>query len=525
MTISIRKRAGAAFLAAILAGSPLPASVAPRLLVAAATGTTILVAHDADAKASSSGRSSSSGGYSRSSSSSSRTPSTSSYGSSRSSGGYTRPSTSAAPSVSQSGSDRAVSRQNSSDALGRYRSQKQAERSPSTSSSSPSSSGWSRPSVEDYYPPQQRLDWYQRRSGWTAPPYVYQTQRSFGVWDAAFLWFMLNSLSTPSHADFFAYHRNDPGLQAWRAEADRVARNDPSVRSQLQTLDQHVSNSTVSSDANYLPDDVDPKIARAAASSSGHGFVWLLLALVLAGAVLFWLWKRRAAQRRPAGDPTMSSPLASAANILRHKFSGEGYKPSLLRVGMTITLDPTPFILAAGATKATLPDALAGSNVTSVERVGVATDGPTTLHRLYLPGDGMFQLALDANGQPSECRYFRLLDEVNPADEAEWGFWLDDNEGALGWPDFQTKDGQVYGRVWAPGSSRIEPRELNEEMQDLNGKSTRTIRAMLYGRPTGLAEPAPANEYILLQMVEQNGQAWIEVHAGIDVSPAALSLA
>ena len=47
---------------------------------------------------------------------------------------------------------------------------------------------------------------------------------------------------------------------------------------------------------------------------------------------------------------------------------------------------------------------------------------------------------------------------------------------------------------------------------------------MLYGAPTGAAAPAPQTEYILVSTVEAGGQAWVEIHAGIDINPAALQL-
>ncbi len=95
----------------------------------------------------------------------------------------------------------------------------------------------------------------------------------------------------------------------------------------------------------------------------------------------------------------------------------------------------------------------------------------------------------------------------------------------IGWPEFQTKDGKTYGRVWSPGDGRVEPRTLTESIEGAGG--TRTVRrqAMLYAAPTGLAEPAPQTEYILVSAAEADGQAWVEVGAGIDVNPAALSLA
>jgi hypothetical protein len=69
-------------------------------------------------------------------------------------------------------------------------------------------------------------------------------------------------------------------------------------------------------------------------------------------------------------------------------------------------------------------------------------------HRLYLTGGhDFFQAYLDDHDQPEECRYFSLLDEVTPASEEEWSFWLDETEGVIGWPEFQTKDGYEARRT------------------------------------------------------------------------------
>ena len=94
----------------------------------------------------------------------------------------------------------------------------------------------------------------------------------------------------------------------------------------------------------------------------------------------------------------------------------------------------------------------------------------------------------------------------------------------IGWPQFQTKDGKRYDRVWAPGGERIEPRALEETIQDLNGTCSRKLASMLYAAATGLPSPAPTQEYILVTAVDEGGQAWVDIHAGIDVNPAALTL-
>ena len=111
-----------------------------------------------------------------------------------------------------------------------------------------------------------------------------------------------------------------------------------------------------------------------------------------------------------------------------------------------------------------------------------------------------------------------------PASQDEWGFWLDPAQGVIGWPQFQTKDGKLYDRVWAPGTGRLQPRQQVETVQGTTDTVERKMQAMIYGAPTGAAAPAPAAEYVMVCAVEQGDEAWVEVYAGIDINPAALSL-
>lgn len=517
---------------------------------------------------------SSSGGYSRPSPS--RTPSTggwfggSSSSSSSSSGGYARPGASA-PSVAApptSAGDRAISQQGSSDALNRYRAQQDAARAPTTPpTAAPPSAGaptggsrnsggsWNwgsssgggigrTPSTRTAPPPND----YYRGNGWAPPPYAMSAPRRFGVWDGLFLWFMLDTLTKPGHASFFHDNANDPGYRDWRAEADRQAKDNAELRAKLDQLDQTVAaQSDAPREAGRLPPDVPMTVARAdagggsgdggpasdapAKASGMSGFMWWGI-LLLGVAMLFLLWRARrrmdqpAAKTKPTAKPKGGSdvPLfGTLGNYVNQKLSGQRYSPSLFRLGMAVTIDPAPFLLAESATKVKAPDT-GGDRLVSIDGVGTVTSGNASVHRLHLPGGGFFQIHLGPDGQPDECRYFTPLDSVAPADPAEWGFWLDPAEGMIGWPEFQTKDGKVYPRVWAPGGNRIEPFILSESLETLRGTETVTSHAMLYGAPTGAASPAPDREYILVAAVERNGQASVEIAAGIDVNPASLSL-
>ncbi len=589
-------------LAALLAFNP--ASLPPPTLLIGSAAVAVTVTAPEDAWARSSSRSS--GGYSRPSSSSSssvrtpstsgsssggyskpsvaRTPSTSASESSSgaSSGGYSRPTPSAAapaPAPSSAG-DRALSQQGSADALKRFKAQEEAKKAPppttptapasgsgnaSTSSGTRSGgsnwSGWgwtssggggSRTPTTQAPPPNPYASY-----GWRPPPYSVAAPRRFGVWDGLFLWFMLDTLTRPGHSTFFHDQANDPGYREWRAEADRLAKDNAELRAKLATLDQSLkAQDGTPREAGRLPPDVPLSLARAdSGSGSGSGaageggsaktssglsaFAWWAI-LLLGVAVLFLLWRARRrmdakATGQPTAPPTTANTTANKGgtevrlfgtlgNYVNQKLSGQRYSPSLFRLGMTVTIDPAPFLLAEGTTKVKAPHT-GGDRLVSIEAVGTITSGSATVHRLYLPGGGFFQIHLDADGQPDECRYFTPIDSVTPADEGEWSFWLDEREGMVGWPEFQTKDGGLYPRVWSPGLTRITPFVLAESRQSLRGTEAVTSHAMLYGAPTNAQTPAPEREYILVAVVERNGAACVEIAAGIDVNPASLSLA
>ncbi len=326
----------------------------------------------------------------------------------------------------------------------------------------------------------------------------------------------------------------DRVYQQWRQEADRQAQDNAELRQKLDDLDRKLAErDSEPRTPGALPADVPPEIAKAppqrtpgVPSDAGSKWVWAVL-LAGSGGIAYLAWQRRPTTGGSTVSPPPTNALQSAGNLLRHKLSGEGYTPSKFRVGMTLALDPTPFILAGAAIKLPQPPSIGqGSGQVSVSAVGRVTSGNTQLVRLYLPdGRSMVQLHLDAAGDPDECRLFGTIDEVTPTDPNEWGAWLDPNEGMIGWPEFQTKDGKVYVRVWAPGDSRISPRILNETIESLSGSRTVQSQAMLYAAPTGSPDPAPATEYIMVAAMKDGGRAWVEVRAGIDLNPVTLQLA
>ncbi|MBK1694830.1 hypothetical protein CKO09_08770 [Chromatium weissei] len=261
-----------------------------------------------------------------------------------------------------------------------------------------------------------------------------------------------------------------------------------------------------------------PPTNNAAATTGWSAVGWTLLALMVIGGVTFLLWRR--SRRRTNAD---SQPENSRMFGLS---SRQPYRPKWFRIGMTLPVDPSLFILAAPYSAITAPEAATTSGLLSVEHIGTVESAGLVWYRLYVSGgQGFFQLHLNADGQPDECRYFSHWDEVAPADGEEWALWLDAHEGMIGWPTFATKEGQHYQRHWSPGTTRLAPRQLTETLETAGtAMSPRHEQTMLYARPTGAIAPAPVTEYLLISAVEQNEAAWIALWIGIDLPIAALQL-
>ena len=149
--------------------------------------------------------------------------------------------------------------------------------------------------------------WYSSRSawyggiGWGPPVYVYRSYPSFGMWDAMFLWFMLDSVSNASHAAWFYDHQNDPGYQDWRREADRLAADDADLKQKLADLDARTQTlEGQPRDPNYLPSDVKPDLVLASdhavaapPPSSGHPTLYFLLGMLILGGGLMLFRRSR----------------------------------------------------------------------------------------------------------------------------------------------------------------------------------------------------------------------------------------
>ena len=187
-----------------------------------------------------------------------------------------------------------------------------------------------------------------------------------GLGNAVMLWFLLDSLGKPGHADYFHDHQDDPSYRQWRAEADSRAAGNPELRAKLNALDNQLTErSGQPRDPGAPPPDV--------AVPNGNGGISLWPVAVL-GVGFVVLWRVRRRRTTMAGTPLKGAVAAPA---------------SPYRLGMTVTLDPAPFLLAGAATKVQAPN-VSGDGTVGVEAIGRMEAGEMVLDRLYLPEEQGF---------------------------------------------------------------------------------------------------------------------------------------
>ncbi|GEM_PF-3125258 len=160
--------------------------------------------------------------------------------------------------------------------------------SPSSQSSSPTVTR-TYTTYHEYYT---YRDSYYSSRGWFVPSYAYHSYPSFGLWDGVFLWALLSHSTGPG---FYYNNWSDPGVQAWRREAENQAKDNAELRQQLKDLDAKVEDmkkTGVAAKPGTLPEGVDDSVAYAAdqvvkegsptsANKGGGWKTWALLIIVI----------------------------------------------------------------------------------------------------------------------------------------------------------------------------------------------------------------------------------------------------
>jgi TRAP transporter TAXI family solute receptor len=119
-------------------------------------------------------------------------------------------------------------------------------------------------SYDEHY--RQRGDHW-RQKGLDLPAQMYKGRSSYGIWDAALLYGLLQFATRPDYAAFAYHHQDDPGYKEWRQNAEELAKTDSDVRRRLEEIDRQIEmmkGQGVKPDSGYLPEGVPANMAISA---------------------------------------------------------------------------------------------------------------------------------------------------------------------------------------------------------------------------------------------------------------------
>jgi hypothetical protein len=150
-------------------------------------------------------------------------------------------------------------------------------------------------------------DYYSRRTvfydtyRWSAPGYVYYSYPRFGIWDAMMLWFMLDHIEDAQYASMYYNHRDDPGMQQFRTEIDRLSAENADLKSKVAKLDESAKSleqQGIKPDPSYVPQDAASValaadvVQKQAPESSGFPWAWVI-GIGLLAWIVFLLMRRK----------------------------------------------------------------------------------------------------------------------------------------------------------------------------------------------------------------------------------------
>jgi hypothetical protein len=103
-----------------------------------------------------------------------------------------------------------------------------------------------------------RVNFYR---GYNPPIYVSYGRPSYGMYDAMFMWMMLDRINDDNYRRMYYNHYGDPAFREWRNEADRLAQDNAELRAKLNQMDTEVKQlQGQPQDPNYVPAGVDPSV-------------------------------------------------------------------------------------------------------------------------------------------------------------------------------------------------------------------------------------------------------------------------
>ncbi|MBF0320046.1 MAG: DUF2491 family protein [Nitrospirae bacterium] len=198
--------------------------------------------------------------------------------------------------------------------------------------------------------------------------------------------------------------------------------------------------------------------------------------------------------------------------------------PLGIKINSMVKIDETKFILNEGKLKVQSP----GAGTHTVVAAGKYTIGPISNYKVYMQSamdrndESIIQIAVE-NTEIISLTYYRVVDEVFPASEDEWGTWLNYDTGLIGYKDFIIDGELEYRRtIGSTQQDYVDPIHFTETVvMDPYGMTGMKVesRSMRYAREVD----KDMQEYVVVTMEKVKNEfgtvkeAGVTIMAGIDL--------
>lgn len=213
---------------------------------------------------------------------------------------------------------------------------------------------------------------------------------------------------------------------------------------------------------------------------------------------------------------TIGRVLKNKINEIKKPSSEQEYDEKIplgMRIGGKVGIDTTTFLLHEEELITEKP-----SSEYYIIAHGIVFIEGERVDRVYLSTgkttEAVLELMPDPNDGTCEARFYIPFDRVYPQTDEEWAFWLDDNEGYIGWEAFELNE-IIFDRLWMPGAQRVKPLQFMEKLQTSTESIDVNHETMMYGR--NLSGNEELAEYVLVELNSSANEDFISIMTGVEM--------
>lgn len=222
--------------------------------------------------------------------------------------------------------------------------------------------------------------------------------------------------------------------------------------------------------------------------------------------------------------------LAFIGNMLKQAAGRNtaNVRNEVFQLGQIVNVDISPFILLLGS-QARFQDVLAFNGSGHIMAVTELYNNRQKFFRIQFTADQYIVACVDEReGKVTECYWFKKLDTV-ALDTGNYDAFLGNDNGMIGWWQFQTLDGTLYNRYWQPWDPSVPVRVLPERFTASSVGTpvlnSNPVGTMMYWRSTERTNDiAPLQEYLWVEHHDARNDQHVDIYCGYDVDPALVQI-